>query len=238
MSPRIVVLMSAFNEERYLQETIPAVLAQSMRDFVLLVLDNGSTDRTRQILEGFTDPRIHRLLLPSNMDPPTVMNAMMTIALGTWRETRWFLSAGADDVMDPSYLEAIFRAVDAQPEVNCVYSPQEWIGAPERGVKRFPAVDAARMHNELQVPAWRAITRELWEAVGREDERIRIGSDWDWSLRAAASGYMKPHQLDRPYLGLRIRTDRVSQSDEVDWPTLHGHLMWTLEVNYGIAPAW
>jgi hypothetical protein len=88
------------------------------------------------------------------------------------------------------------------------------------------------MHTVHQIPAWKAITRELWEQVGPEDQTIRIGSDWSWALRASLAGVLRPLQLDRPYLSLRVRDgDRKSQSDEVDWPALHGHLV-------GMAEAW
>jgi glycosyltransferase involved in cell wall biosynthesis len=231
--PRIVVLMGAYNEERYLDETIAAVLAQTMPNFALVMLNNGSTDDTAAVMQRYerADPRIAYLGAPANLWPPVATNVGLTLAMGAWPLTRWFLMHGADDLMEPDYLEAILGAADAHPDANCVFSPWQWIDHPEKGVKFFP-YDPATMHTVHQIPAWKAITRELWEQVGPEDQTIRIGSDWSWALRASLAGVLRPLQLDRPYLSLRVRDgDRKSQSDEVDWPALHGHLV-------GMAEAW
>jgi glycosyltransferase involved in cell wall biosynthesis len=75
-SPRIVVGMGVFNEEQYLEETIPAVLAQTMPDFRLLILENGSTDRSADILARFSDadPRVNVVRAPINMPPAEAAN--------------------------------------------------------------------------------------------------------------------------------------------------------------------
>ena len=51
MTPRISVIVPAFNAERYLQETIDSVLAQTWRDFELIIVDDATTDDSAQIIE-------------------------------------------------------------------------------------------------------------------------------------------------------------------------------------------
>ena len=112
----------------------------------------------------------------------------------------------------------------AHPDVNCVFSPWEYIGAvlPD---KRFPTYDPETIHAVHQIPAWSAFTRELWDAMNGHDENAGvIGADWDFFVRASVAGVLRPHQLDRPYLKLRVRQDRKSLSEESHWPTLHRHL--------------
>ena len=234
-SPRIVVGMSVFNEAQYLEETIPAVLAQSMGDFAFVIIDNGSTDRSASILHGFAqyDHRITLLYAARNLPPGRVANLLAHCATTLWPDCRWYVGAGADDVMAPDYLEAILRAAGENPEANLIFSPWQWIGHPEKGVKVFPRFSAETCHAEHQIPAWAAVTRELWQASGGHDETL-IAADWDWVVRSRA--LLRPHQLDRPYISLRVREGaRVTQSDEVHWPTLHRRLC-------GIAgkpvPAW
>lgn len=220
-SPRIVVVMPCFNEERYLTETIPAVLGQEMSNLRLVILDNGSTDGSNAILRGFEryDPRITLLRAERNLAPGRVGNLLTRVAFDLSPDCRWVVAAGADDVMHPDYLEAILAAAGEHPHANCIFSPWQWIGHPEKGVKRFQAFDPETCHAVHQVPAWCAITRELWQAIGQYDEGL-IAADWEWVVRKRYD--IRAHQLERPYISLRVRDGaRVTQSEEVHWPSLH-----------------
>jgi glycosyltransferase involved in cell wall biosynthesis len=223
-APRLVVMCGVYNEEAYLDETIPSILGQSMHDFTLLLMDNGSTDATWEILKEYAtlDGRIRLARNTENLWGPVAMNHGMARAQIAEPDARWFLPHGADDVMLPGYLQAVCDAAAMNPHANCIYSPWSYIDGvlPD---KRFPRFDPETCHAEHQMPAWRAITRELWDLVGPENESIRIGSDWEWPVRARH--VLNAVQLDRPYLALRVRTGvRKSQSEEVNWPALHRHL--------------
>lgn len=58
---KVTVLMPVYNAEKYIAEAIHSVLAQSFRDFELLIVDDGSYDRTRAVIQGFSDARIRLL---------------------------------------------------------------------------------------------------------------------------------------------------------------------------------
>jgi glycosyltransferase involved in cell wall biosynthesis len=219
--------MGVFNEEQYLNETLPAVLAQAMPDFRLVILDNGSTDGSWEILRRFAnaDDRITLERSPVNLIPAIAANYGWGFCMKTWPACRWFVGAGADDIMDPDYLETILAVADAAPDVNCIFSPMRFIGHPEKGTWTYPRYNAKRAHEQLMVPGWRAFTRELWEAVGPENTRLGPGSDWEWIARAAKLGVLAPHQLSRSYVSLRVREGgRVTQSDQGDRPALLRHM--------------
>lgn len=226
MSPRIVIVMPVYNDAQYLAETIPAVLAQTMPDFGLLLFDNGSTDGTADMLRevAYEDQRVHYAASDHNMAPAETANGLMELARVYWPDARWFVGAGADDIMAPDYLEAILDATKAHPYANCIFSPWGYIGGvlPDT---RFPDYDPNTVHAVHQIPAWSAITTALWNALGGHDEQAGvIGSDWDFFVRASVAGLLRPHQLDRPYIALRVRQGRKSLSEQSHWPTLHGHL--------------
>jgi glycosyltransferase involved in cell wall biosynthesis len=218
MSPRIVIGCGVYNDAQYLHETIPAMLAQTMPDFGLLLFDNGSTDDTWAILQSYAyfDPRIRLLRSATNLRCPDSANLGWGAALDWWPDCQWFVGAGADDVMDADYLEAILAAADANPDANCIFSPMRFIGHPDRGVWRYPPYDAARTHQKLMVPGWRAFTRTLWLALGGEYTGLNEGSDWEWVCRAAVCGVLRPFQLENPHVSLRVRADRKSQSELAD----------------------
>jgi glycosyltransferase involved in cell wall biosynthesis len=226
-SPRIVVGMGVYNEEQYLEQTIPAVLAQTMPDFRVLILENGSTDRSAEILQRFVmaDPRVNVVRAPVNMPPAEAANYGWGLAMDWWPDCRWFIGAGSDDMMEPDYLETVLAVADANPDVNCIYSPVRFIGHPAKGTWTYPTYDPLSVHQQHQIPGWRAFTRELWDAVGPENTTCGIGSDWEWIVRASVAGVLHPRQLTRPYLSVRIREHgRVTQSDTGDRPALLRHL--------------
>lgn len=72
-TPLITVLMPAYNAEKYIGEAIGSVLNQVFTDFELLIVNDGSTDRTKQIIESFTDPRI-RLINQTNQGIAAALN--------------------------------------------------------------------------------------------------------------------------------------------------------------------
>jgi glycosyltransferase involved in cell wall biosynthesis len=58
MSPYVTVLMPVYNTEMYLKEAIDSILNQTFRDFEFIVINDGSTDSTSDIIESYSDPRI------------------------------------------------------------------------------------------------------------------------------------------------------------------------------------
>ena len=57
-NPKVTVLMSVYNGERYLREAIDSILNQTYKDFEFLIINDGSTDRTKEILDSYNDRRI------------------------------------------------------------------------------------------------------------------------------------------------------------------------------------
>ena len=56
--PLILVLMPVYNTEKYLKEAIDSILGQTFSDFEFIIVNDGSTDSSREIILGYKDPRI------------------------------------------------------------------------------------------------------------------------------------------------------------------------------------
>lgn len=82
VEPRVTVFMPVYNRETYVAAAIESVLAQTFGDFELLILDDGSTDRTPEILAGFGDPRIRLVRNESNQGIPAARNRGLELARG------------------------------------------------------------------------------------------------------------------------------------------------------------
>lgn len=97
--PLVSVSMPAFNSERYIAEAIKSVLAQTYQNFELIIVDDGSTDRTREIIESFTDPRIIKVYSDRNRGLITTRNRIAQLAKG-----KYLALLDADDQAFPNRL--------------------------------------------------------------------------------------------------------------------------------------
>jgi glycosyltransferase involved in cell wall biosynthesis len=81
MTPVVSIIMPAFNREKYIAESIQSALAQSFKDFELIIIDDGSTDKTLEIAKTFeTDPRVHVVKNEKNMGIAKTRNRGLELA--------------------------------------------------------------------------------------------------------------------------------------------------------------
>lgn len=98
-TPKISVVMSVYNGEKYLREAVESILNQTFRDFELIIIDDGSTDGTAAILDSYTDPRIVRLHNSQNIGLTRSLNRGLVVARG-----EFVARQDADDVSLPERL--------------------------------------------------------------------------------------------------------------------------------------
>ena len=106
--PLISVLMPAYNSELYIAEAIESILDQSYQNIELIIFDDGSQDKTREVIEGFTDPRIVKILSDQNYGVVRARNEMIDKAQG-----QYIALMDADDIADRFRLEKQLRALQA-----------------------------------------------------------------------------------------------------------------------------
>ena len=79
---KITVFIPAYNREKYIGEAIESILAQSYTDFEILLIDDGSTDRTVEIMRSYTDPRLRIMRNETNLGIPRTRNKGIENARG------------------------------------------------------------------------------------------------------------------------------------------------------------
>jgi glycosyltransferase involved in cell wall biosynthesis len=92
--------MPAYNSELYIAEAIQSILNQTYQNIELIIFDDGSSDKTRQVIEGFTDPRMIKVLSDQNHGVVRARNEMIDRASG-----KYIALMDADDIADPTRLE-------------------------------------------------------------------------------------------------------------------------------------
>lgn len=111
--PLLTLIVPAYNAANYLPNCLDDLLAQTFRDFEVLVMDDGSTDRTADIGEQYArrDPRIRVMRLPHG-GVSAARNRGLEMA-----ESRYVAFMDCDDRVDPQYLAAFFRT--PLPDGDC-----------------------------------------------------------------------------------------------------------------------
>ncbi|MDQ1143993.1 glycosyltransferase involved in cell wall biosynthesis [Bacillus sp. SORGH_AS 510] len=120
---KVTVVMPVYNREKYVGNAITSVLNQTLKKWKMLIINDGSTDGTADIIEKFTsDKRIEHVKLPNNQGTG---NALQT-ALGMV-DTPYFIIVDSDDWIQPQTLEILLNEMERQPkETSLVYSNTIW----------------------------------------------------------------------------------------------------------------
>ena len=112
---RVTVLMPVYNAERYLRPALDSILAQTFSDFEFLIINDGSSDGSRKVIESYTDPRIKLVDNPSNMGLARTLNRGLGMATG-----ELIARQDADDVSCPDRLRQQVECLDSHPETALV----------------------------------------------------------------------------------------------------------------------
>ncbi|HME03257.1 MAG TPA: glycosyltransferase, partial [Solirubrobacteraceae bacterium] len=197
-APRFSVVMAAYNAAATIAGAIASVLAQTESDLELIVVDDGSTDATRQVVEQSADMRV-KLLSQPNRGPGGARNSGIAVAAGTLVA---FLDS--DDLWLPRYLELAAGALAKTTNPGLAYTDAYALDATSGKVRRRSAMgrmcppdpppsdpDAFLLEllkrnfvfNSTTVP------RTVLETVGGYDAAKRSAEDYELWLRIIVGGY-------------------------------------------------
>ena len=124
-SPKVTILLSSFNHSKYLNESIDSVLDQTYSDFELIIYDDGSSDSSWEIINSYSDPRIHpyhRTINPISNEVSTAKGIYIAIH-------------HSDDVWEPDKLEKQVSFLDDHPNIGAVFSNALPIGENSKPLK-------------------------------------------------------------------------------------------------------
>lgn len=124
MEPLVSVCMSVYNTSCYLHECIDSVLCQSFSDFELLIVDDGSTDNSCEIVCSYNDPRIR--LIENNHDYIGSLNLLLKEARG-----KYIAKMDSDDVMRQNRLQVQYEYMESHSEISILASSAVYIDTKE-----------------------------------------------------------------------------------------------------------
>lgn len=120
--PKVSVILSSYNHEKYLAASIQSVLEQTFSDFELLIFDDGSSDASQEIIRAFDDPRIKTFLYEKNRGPYYAIQEPLKSARG-----EYLAFQHSDDIWEPEKLSAQVEFLDAHSEYAACFTHVKFI---------------------------------------------------------------------------------------------------------------
>lgn len=203
-SPTVSVIIPVRNGERFVEQAISSVLAQTFTRFRMVVVDDGSTDGSAGVASGVVDPRV-QVIQQYHCGAAAARNLGVRVSDG---ELVGFLDA--DDLWVKEKLEWQVAALARHPGIGMVfghYAPFHGGDAPDPEVPAVPGFSSGTM----------LVRRDVLQSVGPFPTNWRVGEFIDWYARARDLGtrelvlprtvmYRRVHGDN---LGVRLRDSRI-----------------------------
>lgn len=210
-APIVTVLIPAFNSEGFIRNSIKSVLGQSFSNFELLIIDDGSTDETVEIVKYFNDKRIKLIQNDRNLGISETLNRGINIAGG-----KYIARMDADDIAMPNRLSTQIDFLEKRQDISIVGS---WVKLFD---KSFPFVDRKPIGNEV-LSAYLIFDTPLWHptVMIKKQDILKYNLYYnptyrraqDFELWSRADDKLKLDNIPKVLLKFRMHQKSVTQSD-------------------------
>lgn len=183
MNEAVTFLIPVYNGLPFLHEAIASVLGQTEANWRLLLVDDGSTDGSREALTEYAEGRISVRHNPKNVG----LYASLAAAL-QFVETEWVSILMQDDRIKPFYLAEMLQLIDQYPDVPAIWATEDIIGM--EGRLRRKGKDTFRLERIEPIP-------QSWLSV------LRVGCFWTISGSLTRTDFLRalPFRADLPHCG-------------------------------------
>ena len=227
------VIIPLYNKAPYVQKTVESILEQTFGDYELIIIDNGSTDGSSEIVAGFTDPRIRIVRLEKNVGVSNARNKGVELSTAPYIT---FLDA--DDWWEPTFLEEMAGLIARHPDAG-IYGTGYYIVKNGKKCIAPIGVEETFIEGEInycQVYAKTlcmpltsitvAIPRAVFDETGGFKPHLKLGEDFDLWIRIA---------LKHKVVFLNKPLSNYNQDVDVTYRGTHHlrdpkeHMLWNLE---------
>jgi glycosyltransferase involved in cell wall biosynthesis len=206
--------MTTYDSERHVREAAESILAQDLADLELIVVDDGSTDRTLAILESIADPRLRVLRIPRCGRIPSLNHGFRAA------RAEFVANQDADDVSLPHRLRVEVEALRGRPRLAVVGAgivPQVDDAGNPLALRTRPvgagSVRKGLGHSMVLFHSSCTYRRAAWEEAGGFDESLPCWEDYDLCVRLAAR-----HEVDNVPAALGLKRRHAGQAfDGMHW---------------------
>lgn len=214
---RVTIVTPSYNQAEFLERTIQSVLNQTYKEIEYIIIDGGSTDGSKAIIEKYAG---HLAYWVSEKDQGQTDAINKGFARATGDVMAWLNS---DDTLEPQAVARAVNELTVRPDVGMVYGHGFFIDAHDKKIGEFPSAQTnysklrqAYVHICQQASFWRT---DLWKKVGPLDDSIYFAMDYDLWLRLAKE---KPVSfINEHWANFRLHGDAKSVAeDDRCWPDM------------------
>jgi glycosyltransferase involved in cell wall biosynthesis len=224
--PRVSIIIPTYNRAGYLTESVQSVLDQSFGDFELIVVDDGSTDNTKEAIESFKDPHI-RYIYQENRGISAARNTGIKHSSGEYVA---FLDS--DDLRLPRYLEKNVELLDSRPDIGIVFSDlyvfesetESSLGSMWKGVLKYRESYLREIESGVRRPLAALfkdgpfsnafiVRRQVLDEAGYYDESLPNGNE-DFEFYVRVLLHIRVGFVYEPLGRYRIHSDNLSGNCE------------------------
>jgi glycosyltransferase involved in cell wall biosynthesis len=211
-SPLVTVLMPVYNGEKYLSEAIDSILNQTFSDFEFLIMNDGSTDNSENIILSYSDSRIQYIKNVSNLKLITTLNKGIELAKG-----KYIVRMDADDISAPTRIEKQVAFMEKNEDVGICGSWFTAFGDVQESVCKYK-----EQHDEILFKMFYQchfchpsliIRKKVFEDLEIPFNRKFIHAE-DYELYLRLSTKWKFHNLQESLINYRIHSSSVSRQNE------------------------
>jgi glycosyltransferase involved in cell wall biosynthesis len=190
-TPFFSVIIPTFNRKDFLKAAVDSVLAQTFDDFELIIIDDGSTDNTSQILNEYSDKRI-KYFYQENRGVSYARNRGIEQSRG-----KYVAFLDSDDRWLANKLEKTFEFINKFPEITIFHTEETWYrrGKLLNQKKKHKKPDGYVYFNALPLccigMSTSVVNKDVFEDIGVFDESLPACEDYDFCLRATSKYEVK-----------------------------------------------
>ncbi|EJE7233275.1 glycosyltransferase [Clostridium sporogenes] len=214
--PKVSALMSVYNGQEYIAQTIKTILNQSFENFEFIIIDDGSTDNTIKIINEFKDDRIKLFKLEKNMGVGYALNYGLAKCNG-----QYIAKVDSDDLYDKNRFKIQKDFLDNNKEISVVASMISYFSDEEKVIEGLRYINLKNnlenQHNKIITS--KQIKKNLYNwcciantaIMGRTEvlkkfgynNKLRICEDYELFLKLVDNGY-KFYKLDKILANIRV----------------------------------
>ena len=215
--PKVTVLMPVYNREKYLREAIDSILSQTFTNFEFLIVDDGSTDNSLEIINSYSDSRIRLIRNSANLGISKSLNIGLSESLGDY-----VARMDSDDISLPNRLQIQVEFLNQNPDITVLGSHMNLIDRHGQKLEDLEYFSYPLSHQEIVYAMLYSNPLSQPSVIFNRLEVLRIGGyrllkelenvseDYDLWLRLAAQNYKFANLSDR-LIKYRIHSDSLTQ---------------------------
>jgi glycosyltransferase involved in cell wall biosynthesis len=187
-APLVSVIIPCYNQAKYIKEAVESVLNQTLQNFEIIIVNDGSKDNTAQLLQASNFPKT-KIITTENRGVSSARNTGIKAAQG-----KYILPLDADDKIGNTYLQKACEILEKNLDVGIIYCQAKIFGK-RNEIWNLPKYTLHGMLAGNIIFNAGVFRKSTWEKTRGYDESLTLWEDWDFWISILETGLI-PHKIE------------------------------------------